>query len=328
MKKVFRAFSLFVVTIILLESLSLVAYASDNSYEFVEEHYQFDMDNLDLYVENKDNLIIEINNNVNVFEKSKAKSEKTHLENFLQDYPQIEADIVDSLNSNVDIAAFGYTEAEFVLDEDGDMIRNKRLKTPNSNALIGIVANAANPSNTGATSKKYNFALVTKVTRTSSQPYVYQSVSIGEWSANSIAGGEKYPASGEDYILQACPSSLSRSTSNLSVTYNHGKSPVNGTDYSLENGDANYVRYSVKDDPAGIDQLSKVSLTVNSKGSPIANKSRMINSYYVHTWKSMSLSVTAGASANNDKTYGVSLSLTPSISDKSWQVYSYVSFSF
>jgi len=29
---------------------------------------------------------------------------------------------------------------------------------------------------------------------------------------------------------------------------------------------------------------------------------------------------------NSDKKYGVSLSITPSVSEKSWQVYSYVSF--
>lgn len=71
--------------------------------------------------------------------------------------------------------------------------------------------------------------------------------------------------------------------------------------------------------------MSSVRLYASSKGNR-ANYYRTINSYYVHTWKSLSIKVSASASANSDKKYGVSLSITPSVSEKSWQVYSYVSF--
>lgn len=98
-----------------------------------------------------------------------------------------------------------------------------------------------------------------------------------------------------------------------------------GKDYSSLAGDRNYIAYSVSDDPSGINQMSSVRLYASSKGNR-ANYYRTINSYYVHTWKSLSIKVSASASANSDKKYGVSLSITPSVSEKSWQVYSYVSF--
>lgn len=186
---------MFLATLIIFESLSFVAFANDMSGGNIETHHQFNMNNFDLYIQNKSNLIIKASDDFNILKRKKINKEKEKLELFL----------------------------------------------------------------------------------------------------------EKYPASGNDFIIQACPSSLSRLTNSLSVTYNHGKSPINGTDYALENGDDYYVRYCVKDDPAGINQMSKVSLTVNSNGSPITGKSRKINSYYVHTWNSMSLKVSVGTTADSEK---------------------------
>ena len=98
---------------------------------------------------------------------------------------------------------------------------------------------------------------------------------------------------------------------------------VNGEEFWRENGDSSYVRYAIEDDPFGIVQNSSFYLSTTSI-APKSNEVRQIASYYVHTWKQMTLSVSVDVSSEKS----VTLSLTPSIKDKSWQVYNYVSFDF
>ena len=72
----------------------------------------------------------------------------------------------------------------------------------------------------------------------------------------------------------------------------------------------------------GLGRLYMCILRTNLSGSSTAW--RTINSYYVHTWKDLDISVSVSAHSGRE----VALSITPSISEKSWQVYSYVSFNF
>lgn len=222
-----------------------------------------------------------------------------------------------------------FNNGEYIYYIGGNISKEELVKiAQNVNALLGpITAHAETVvRRKGEEKKKYYFSLVTSISRKgTSNPYVYDTTTYGAWSENNSIGGKKYPASGDDYILQACPSGFTRRSDSLSIIYNHNKKAESGKDYSSLAGDRNYIAYSVSDDPSGINQMSSVRLYASSKGNR-ANYYRTINSYYVHTWKSLSIKVSASASANSDKKYGVSLSITPSVSEKSWQVYSYVSF--
>ncbi len=330
MKKRIAIFiSSLLVILSVFESVSLIAFANDKSNGYAETHYQFNMDYINFSVENKTHLVISTKNVINPVTKNKIKNEKEKIENFLDKYPDITEQLTEMVNNNSYICAFGYTEAEVEYDEnEQSYVRVKDTTSIINSSINGLVAYAADKSKTGSSSKKEYFTLVTTITRRgTSNPYTYQTVSTGTWSKNSTTGGKKYPASGDDFILQACPSGLTRSSDSVSITYNHGRTAKNGVDYSRLAGDTNYIKYSVADDPLGINQMKKCQLIVTSKGNA-QTYSRMINSYYVHTWKTLSISVSVSASASSDKKYGVSLSISPSIVNKSWQVYSYVTFAF
>ncbi|MFQ9514840.1 MAG: hypothetical protein ACLRZ9_03335 [Eubacterium sp.] len=152
--------------------------------------------------------------------------------------------------------------------------------------------------------------------------YNYECYSSGDWTSNSFTGGEGYPDAGMDYILQAIPKSLTLQKDKLSVSYTHNHKAVNGTDYSRCDGGSHYVKYEVKDDPLGLSQMDSCMLVTTCKGKP--KNGRTINSYYIHTWKSLSISVSL--SANTKKEVG--LTITPSKKNKSKQVWSYVTFDF
>lgn len=116
----------------------------------------------------------------------------------------------------------------------------------------------------------------------------------------------------------------SRYSDSLSVTYNNSPTAgESGDDFWRENGDSSYVRYALEDDPMGIRQCTSFILSTTPY-APRSTAYRQINSYYVHTWKQLSLGVSV--SANSEKTVG--LEITPSLTNKSWQVYNYVTFNF
>lgn len=96
-----------------------------------------------------------------------------------------------------------------------------------------------------------------------------------------------------------------------------------GEEYARVNGNNNYIEYSVKDDPLGLNQLNFVKLKTTTWGKPLSS-TRKINSYYVHTWKSLSLNVSVSGSSSKE----VALSITPSIKDNSWTLYNNVTFNF
>lgn len=329
-KQILLFISSMLVILTVLESASFVALANDKSDGYVETHCQFDMDNINLSVENKHDLVVTAKKSTNPFTDKKRQSNKKRFEKFLCDYPDIYNQMVDMINNNCYISAFGYTEAEVEYNEnEKTFVRVKQEKIPISNPITGFVALAAEKTKKGSPSDKYYFTLVTTITRRgTSNPYTYQTCSTGTWSKNSATGGKKYPASGEDFILQTCPTSMSRQSDSINIVYNHGRTAKSGVDYSRKDGGANYIQYSVADDPAGINQMKSCTLIVNSTGKANSSHNRMINSYYVHTWKSLSISVSASASLNSDKQYGISLTITPTINEKSWNVYSYVTFKF
>lgn len=153
----------------------------------------------------------------------------------------------------------------------------------------------------------------------------YVAWTCGSWSANSFLDTENYPAAGHDYVLQSTPNTFSRFEDELSVTYNYNPTEgINGQEFWRENGDINYVRYALEDDPTGIRQCKSFILSTISFAPLSSGEYRQINSYYVHTWEQQTLSVSV--SVNSDSTVG--LELTPGSVTQSWQVYNYVTFNF
>lgn len=150
---------------------------------------------------------------------------------------------------------------------------------------------------------------------------------IGSW-----IGGHNYPASGNDYILQSTPTSFNHLSHDFTCLYNKSSNPdlssdayygTEGSEYSFVNGGSDFLRVDFMDDPLGMSRLALAVLTVNNATTSY-NGYRTINSYYVHTWKNMSINVSITSSSSQ----AVSLSITPSINEKSWQIYNYVSFNF
>lgn len=174
MKKFFRVISLSVIFILLLESFSMIAYANDSPSKYAENCFQFDMEKINLYVENNKNVSVQVNEDNNLFNKIKMNKQKEKFQTFLNNYPDIEQQIIDMVNKNNQIVAFGYTEAELVVDDYGNMIRVEDEKKPINNVLLGYTAFAADETAKGDSSKKYYFSLVTTVTkRGSKNPYTY-----------------------------------------------------------------------------------------------------------------------------------------------------------
>lgn len=140
----------------------------------------------------------------------------------MERYSNVYKQLLSMANKNVDIHTFGYTEAEMEYDEENQtFVRVKdENKAQNVNALLGpITAHAETVvRRKGEEKKKYYFSLVTSISRKgTSNPYVYDTTTYGAWSENNSIGGKKYPASGDDYILQACPSGFTRRSDSLSI---------------------------------------------------------------------------------------------------------------
>lgn len=153
--------------------------------------------------------------------------------------------------------------------------------------------------------------------------YRYTANTYGSWS-NDMAGGSNYPDKGEDYIFQTSPNTFSRASDSITVEYDASPTTgVSGDDYWKENGDATYVRYAVLDDPLGYRQCKSIKLTTVSSG-PKSSNLRQIGSYYVHTWEEMSINVSVDISTAKS----VTLSISPTNIQQSWQAYNYVAFDF
>lgn len=299
--------------------------------KYVENYYDISFEDLEvLYSGEGSKVKIEVKDGCNWLQRRKAVREKEKVEFLMERYDDgLEELLVETVeegkkNGN-EFIGMSYTECPLVMNEEGHLVR---IAANNSgdDEKGSLIKEASAKSASGAKAYKYYFSLYTTVSRNSTKDsknrYTYTCQSKGVWSANSALSGKKYPASGNDYILQSVPNVFSRTSDYLTVEYNNGLTAMNGTHYSRENGNSSYVRYSVVDDPLGLAQLSRCTLTAKYKAK--AGTGRMVNSYYIHTWKKMSLSVTV----SGDTSKAVGLSVTPSISNKSWQVYSYVSFDF
>lgn len=319
--KRFIAIILAIVTICVIAPTA--AYASTTEEEYVEYHNQINFNNIDYAVVNSEKIVFSVDNSKNIFERMQAEKDIQVLNEYFENNSEAEKDFIEELNNDRPLLAVSYTIAPLVFVED----HFERIKTQSDGGISTY--------NTGSLSKgaNGNFALQTVITKASAKneagEYTYNTKTNGYWYASSAVGGKNYPASGDDYILQSVPKNMTIASDSLTAIYNKNvgstgsKYGRNGYEYSRINGGAAYIEYSVKDDPAGTNQLNTVNLIASTKG-PSSSSTRKINSYYVHTWSSLSVSVQVSVNTSEE----VTLTITPSVKDKSWQLYNYVTFNF
>ena len=315
-KKIIRLLSV-VLTIILFTNLFMTVYAADTmEQEFIEYTDQVYLDNIDVAIVDKENLLFTVTPDTNVFKVAKAEKEIEKLDSFFDEHPITESQLSDLLQSS-DLCAISYTETPLEFKED----HYERIST-----------RAADVQYSEGTSKqKANLTLATAIMRTGSAnsagEYLYTAMTSGEWSKNSILGGSNYPASGDDFVVQTTCKGFVLDEHAMITEYNDGENGTEGThSYPTKTKD-NFIQYSVKDDPLGTKQLTSCVLMANYYG-PSKNYTRAIHSVYTHTWKSLSIDVSVEASIDTEMTAGVGISIDPSIKDKSWNLASNVTFKF
>lgn len=323
------SFILAVSLVISVVSINVLADSSSEEMIYEETRDQINFDKLLVYVVNNSRVVVEVNPTLSLLKKYAAKKEKAKYDKYVETHPQEIDDLFDDVNSNNYLCAISYTDAPLELVDD-HYERVLKDKNDSSNSLI----NTLSESNISSPSKRYRFTLKTKIYRLGvGGNYSYFAKTYGDWeTSTSILSGEKKPAAGEDYILQACPTVTI--DSHLSTSYNYtvngSTAGKEGDTFFLEDGGDSWTRYSVKDDPVGKAQLKSFVCSQSFKAQS-TSQTKKINSYYVHTWKKMSLSVTASGTAGlsgGKPSASITLSLTPSIAEKQWNVYNFVSFNW
>ncbi len=318
-KKPGKSLFAFALALVMLFSSAVHASAStidDNSKDvkYVEFHNQINFTDFSLTSNDGKTIQIKTDSNISVANAAETKEKVDELFQLFEIFPNAEAYLASTCASGTEYVAISYTIAPLIWNEDH---------------YDRVTASTYDEYEDSDGHEKGQFGLTTYVSKgskLSNGSYTYNTATQGLWSSSVLGfiGGENYPAAGEDYILQSTPNTWTRTSDSISVLYGSDFTPgVSGTHFWAENGGTNYIRYAVKDDILGPDQASFITLESASQG-PSSTSSRMINSYYVHTWKSMSLKVSVQASTNKS----VSLSLTPSIEESSWQLYDYVAFEF
>lgn len=295
---------------------SQVAFAQEmpNSDEsgYLEYHYQVNFDDLDVFVVNGTTLdIVDNSQGINV----RTANAVDALTASFAENSDAKNKFIDMLNENKQLAAISFTEAPLLFKED----HYERVT-----ATDDATHKTSKPNENG------KFTLYTYVSRDSFKGngvYSYTSTTFGSWSENSAKGGRDYPDSGTDYVLQTVPTTWTIQDEKMIAIYDNdpyiGKE---GQEFWSMDGGENYLQYAIEDDPydfAKARQNKNFSLECTWDGDATTS-SRIIRSYYVHTWTQLSISVSA--TIKMDKT--VELSITPSIEEKNWPLYNKVTFNF
>lgn len=326
-----RSITLFVIMTLTVAMCNFYVSAAESNSIYEETRDQLNIKYTSLSVDD-DKLSIQVKDDNFVYRYLGNKEQK-ELSDILERYPETENVIVQTIQMGEQLCAISYTETPVRIYEDH---MERVVKEAKPSLLMRIVsafipiAHAAQTANGDlAYEAEQNFALFTMVSKQTDGTYIASS--IATWEKGSWIGGEKYPASGYDFLLQSIPESMSRKSHEFSCLYNTSGSSdltnsayygTEGTHYTFTTGGHSYLQVKLKDDPIGLGRLYMCILRTNLSGSSTAW--RTINSYYVHTWKDLDISVSVSAHSGRE----VALSITPSISEKSWQVYSYVSFNF
>ena len=120
----------------------------------------------------------------------------------LSECSEVEEGIVSMLNDNQQLAVVSFTEAPLLWEDD----HYDRVKAADITEYY--------KDNDNNRSKKGEFTLFTAVFRSSeldsNGKHKYTTRTYGAWNKNSAVGGENYPDSGVDYVLQSAPSTWFR----------------------------------------------------------------------------------------------------------------------
>lgn len=314
-KNICKRFLITLSAVLFVFSFNLPANAvADKNNEYIEYTNQIYFDNIDIAVADDDEIILIVEPNANLFDKLKAKSDIKKFDVFIDKYPETKNAIIDNLSSS-ELCAVGYTETPLI------MVDNHYERTTSESKL----------SETGETEKRGYFSMTTSIMRTgnptSAGEYLYSALTLGEWSKNSIWGGSNYPASGDDYVIQTLTSNAVLDEHNMMVLYNDDEYGEEGIHSYPESGGVNYIKYAVKYDPFGTKQI-KAFLLISKFYAPATNFSRAIHSGYTHTWKKLDIDVSVSKNIDNSFVAGAGITINPSIVEKSWNLFSIVSFRF
>lgn len=318
MKKIFKSLLCLVLSTVMLTGNCSNVFAQENipyyTPEYQETYLYVDFANLNIDVE-ENGWRITSKNNSSRSTNIATESAIDKLEALIEEFPDVEENLFGNVSEDNELVGVSFTEVPLMQVED----HYERIPV-NTNVN-------SRGTETSDQNGKGKFLLYTKITGGTTAVnggYKYTAYTYGSWSTNNILGGSNYPAKGDDFVFQTSPNSFSRTSDSMSAKYDHNPTTgVSGDDFWRENGNTSYVRYGIADDPFGYRQNKSFTLKTVSAG-PQSSKVRHIGSYYVHTWSEMSISASVDISTEKS----VTLSITPSITEKSWQVYNYVPFSF
>lgn len=330
-KRIRRSIALVLMIALMVTMCNFYVSATENDSIYEETRDQVNIKYTRLSVDN-DKLSIQVKDD-NFIYRYFGNKEQEELADVLERYPESESAVAQKIQGGEDICAISYTETPICIYED-HLERVKKETKPSLlmhivSAFIPTAYAAQTQSGTTAYGAEQNFALFTMVSKQTDGTYITSSWAT--WERGSWIGGANFPASGHDYLLQAVPDSFSRQSHNFMCLYNTSGSPdltssaYNGTEgihYTIMNGGNTYLQVELKDDPLGFGRLSMCILSTTQRSNSSGLKT--VNSYYIHTWKELDISVSISAHSSKE----ASLTITPSISEKSWQVYSYVTFNF
>lgn len=172
-KKHLKLLSVILATVLLMNSY-ITGYAVDTTkHKFIEYTDQVYLDNIDVAIVDKENLLFTVTPNTSILKSSKARKEIKILESFFDEHPDTESQVSDLLQSG-DLCAISYTETPLEFKED----HYERISTKAANVQSAI----------GKTEKggNGNFTLTTAIMRsgsaTASGEYLYTAMTVGEWS--------------------------------------------------------------------------------------------------------------------------------------------------
>lgn len=336
MKKFFKRFIGTLCAISLIFTFNTFAYANssnDKVKQVKEMRGQIDFKDINYAVINKKKLTYSPKYK-NGKITSKGNEEVAELNKLITEVPDMEEYIVNQINNNKNFYALGYTTIYLTENADGELVPYEEEVA--SKDLFTNVAYAGE----GSTSLKETCTSTTGIylggyDSTKGCNY-YTSTTNIHWNLPNYIGGKSYHGSGADYILQSCPTSFTttsdsmypsyRITTDYGNTWQDANPGTPGVDYWRSDGGSNYIKWCIKDEPyfdvLGACVALKDALLVVRSDSKGTTATRKINSYYVHSWDSISITVQVSASSTKE----VGLTITPSSTSKSWQLYSYVTF--
>lgn len=323
-RRIRKILSVTVACVLLICPNMIFGYSASES-EYIEYNETVDLSGINIVISNGD-IETTVSQQQNFIKRIKAKKDKEDLDDYLSRCSEFKKQLFNMIlkGNTPTVMNFKTTPMNLI---DGVPMPIKKSSDSGLNVFASAYSNEVGETSIHGDG---NFTSVVAITVSDiyndSGERGYLIMSLSEWEQNAIWGNKKYPASGDDFLLVSVPNGMSISSTTFEITYNREITEGSfkgreGKEYTKTDGDGGYIKYNFADDPFGLTQMQSCLLIMECYGH-IADFSRTINSYYIHTWKNLSLEI--GIEASSDKS--VSLSVTPNVDDKSWQCYAYVTF--